>query len=76
MLPSGRLIVVQERERYPDFETNMPGDLFDDAFAWLHNGITLSEWLEMPSQVAQDDLVQNFDLNAERCLLVSYATGN
>lgn len=76
MIVSGKLIVVQERKRYPGFETNMPGNLLDDAFAWLRHVIALSEWLVVPSQVAQDDLVRSFDVNAERCLLVSYAAGN
>lgn len=73
---TGELIVAQERKHYPGFEAGMPSDILDDAFSWLRHVIALSDWLVVPSQAVQDDLVRNFGVKAECCLLVPYAAGD
>ncbi|MFB1489911.1 MULTISPECIES: glycosyltransferase family 4 protein [unclassified Thiocapsa] len=70
---TAELIVARERRRYPGFETDPPADLLAEAFEWLRRVIALSDWLVVPSEAVKDDLVQNFGVESERCLLVPYA---
>ena len=73
---TGDSIVERERKRYPGFEPNMPAELFDLDREWLKQVIELSDWLIVPSQAVEKDLVQNFGVNTERCRIIPYAAGD
>lgn len=73
---SSALLELEEVRKHPGLEEAMPSDLLAEAFAWLGEVLRLSDWLVVPSQAVLDDLVRNFGVKADRCLLVPYAAGD
>ncbi len=69
-------IVELERKRYPGLEPDMPAELFELDCEWLKQVIALSDWLVVPSQAVEDDLVQNFGVSTDQCRIIPYAVGD
>lgn len=68
--------IAEERLRYPGFEPVPPKQILDQAYAWLRRVIALTDWFVVPSEAVGEDLVKNFEVGAERCLLVPYAAAD
>ena len=69
-------IIARERQCFPGFETDPPKQIIDKAFKWLKRVVALSDWFIVPSVAVREDLVENFGVSAERCLLVPYAASD
>lgn len=73
ILLNSHYIVEKERAKYPELETTPDQDLVDDAFVWLREVCSLSDWLIAPSLAVKEDLVKNFDVLPDRCFVVPYS---
>ena len=72
ILLSTHYIIQAEQEKFADLELCPNEELVEEAFAWLREVLSLTDWAIAPSQAIRQDLAKNFEFPIERCFVVPY----
>ncbi|MGY6529665.1 MAG: glycosyltransferase family 4 protein [Cyanobacterium sp.] len=72
ILLNAEYLVAKERIKYPDLEKEPDQKLLKEAFTWLEEVCDLSDWLIVPSEAVKQDLITNWRVKEERCIVIPY----
>jgi len=65
-------LVEEERAKYPDLEPAPDEKLLKEGLTWLQEVCALSDWFITPSEAVKQDLIDNWGVKGDRCLVVPY----
>lgn len=72
ILLNAEYLIEKERIKYPELEEAPNQKFLKEAFAWLQEVCDLSDWLIAPSEAVKQDLVSNWGVKEERCVVIPY----
>jgi glycosyltransferase involved in cell wall biosynthesis len=72
ILLNAEYLVEKERIKHPELEEPPDQKFLTEAFDWLQEVCNLSDWLIAPSEVVKQDLVANWGVKEERCVVIPY----
>lgn len=72
ILLNAEYLVEKERIKHPELEEPPDQKFLKEAFDWLQEVCDLSDWLIAPSEAVKHDLVANWRVKEERCVVIPY----
>jgi glycosyltransferase involved in cell wall biosynthesis len=72
ILLNAHYLVETERVKYPELESAPDEKFVQEAFEWLQEVCDLSDWVIAPSEAVKQDLVTNWGVKKDRCVVLPY----